>query len=159
MMLNIGRSTVTTWTMGEFREYFTPSAQGGSGRPRNLTEIDIRILHFIDQMKKENAPAEEIHAALKQMRGKGWQGLPDIPSAPEYMANVPVVPMAAADAALSTERRGLMREITILQERLAQLEDRLEIKDDEVLDLTRQLSAAETELRLYRTGRLKPDGQ
>jgi DNA-binding transcriptional MerR regulator len=143
--------------MGEFKDYFTPSAQGGSGRPRNLTEVDIRILHFIDQMKKESAPADEIHTALRHMRGKGWQGLPDIPVAPENMANVPVVPTAAADVALSTERRGLMREITILQERLSQLEDRLEAKDEDILELTRQLSAAETELHLYRTGRLKPD--
>jgi predicted RNase H-like nuclease (RuvC/YqgF family) len=50
-----------------------------------------------------------------------------------------------------------MREITILQERLAQLEDRLEAKDEDILELARQLAAAETELRLYRTGRLKPD--
>jgi predicted nucleic acid-binding Zn-ribbon protein len=55
------------------------------------------------------------------------------------------------------ECRSLMREITILQERLAQLEDRLEAKDEDILELARQLAAAETELRLYRTGRLKPD--
>jgi DNA-binding transcriptional MerR regulator len=170
-LLQIGRSTVTTWTMGEFKEYFTPGAQGGSGRPRNLTEIDVRILHLIDEMKKSNVPGDEIHAALRRLRDDDWQGLPDMPSAGSGTAVVPVMPTAAADAAVST----LLRENNELRQRMRDLENKIdalhrEAKADlaaerserdtllrELGDVRAKLERASAIIELYEQGRLKPN--
>jgi DNA-binding transcriptional MerR regulator len=169
-LLGIGRSTVTTWTMGEFKEYFTPGAQGGSGRPRNLSDFDVRLLHLIDEMKKTNVPGDEIHAALRQLRDNDWQGLPDMPEAGTGTAVVPVMPTAAADAAVNT----LLRENNELRHRMRDLEDKIdslhrEAKADiaaergerdkllrELGDVRAKLERANTIIELYEEGRLKP---
>ena len=174
-ILNIARSTITKWTAGEYRGYLSPSAQGGTGKQRVINDQDLRILAMIKALKDANTPAEEIHAALQQEQRNGWSGLPDMPTAPADMANVPVVPTAAADAALSTERRALLREITTLQERVEHLESKLDeerVERDKLLreigdlraqvsekdaELIRQLSRAETLLELWQTGKLKPE--
>jgi DNA-binding transcriptional MerR regulator len=169
-LLGIGRSTVTTWTMGEFKDYFTPGAQGGSGRPRNLTDLDVRILHVIDEMKKESMPSDEIHAALRRMRSKDWQGLPDMPSAGAGTAVVPVMPTAAADAAVNT----LLRENNEVRLRVRELEQKIdalhqEAKEDiaaerserdkllrELGEVRAKLERANAIIELFEEGRLKP---
>jgi DNA-binding transcriptional MerR regulator len=159
--LGIGRSTVTTWTNGEFKDYFTPGAQGGQDRPRVFTELDIRIMYLIKLRKDQNVAADRIHTELKNLRDHDWEGLPDLPAA-QTVQSVPVVPVAAADAALSAERRALLREIALLNERIDTLEGELrERRGDqekylrEIADIGRKLAASETELQLWRSGRLK----
>ena len=167
-LLNIDRSTITRWTAHEFKRYMTSGAQGGTGKQRVVTERDLRVLHLIKMLKDTNTPPEEIHATLQQMERVDWEGLPDMPAAPRNMANVPVVPTAAADAALSAERKSLLREITFLQDRIEQLEQSLTServktveKQEELLrelaDLRQRIGEQEVELKLYRSGRLKPD--
>ena len=169
-LLGIGRSTVTTWTMGEFKEYFTYGAQGGSGRPRNLTDLDVRILHHIDELKKSSIPADEIHASLRRMRSQDWQGLPDMPDAGTGTAVVPVMPTAAADAAVNT----LLRENNEIRQRVKELEEKIDVlhresKTDlaaergerdkllrELGDVRAKLERAQAIIELYEEGRLKP---
>lgn len=162
--LGIGRSTVTSWTNGEFKQYFSPTAQGGAGRDRVFTDTDLRIMYLIKLRKDNNVPAGQLHSELQALRITEWEGLPDLPSA-NAMANVPVVPTAAADAALSSERRGLLREIQLLNDRIEELES--EAKDRrgdqerylrELAEQGRLLAAAETELQFWRDGKLKRDG-
>ena len=175
LILSISRSTITKWTAGEYRGYLSPSAQGGTGKQRVINDQDLRILAMIKALKDSNTPPEEIHTALQQQQRTGWDGLPDMPTAPTDMANVPVVPTAAADAALSTERRALLREITTLQQRVEHLENKLDderTERDKLLreigdlraqvgqkdaDLIRKLARAETLLELWQTGKLKPE--
>lgn len=162
--LNIGRSTVTAWTNGEFKPYFSPTAQGGAGRDRVFTDTDLRIMYLIKLRKDNNVPADQLHSELQALRANEWEGLPDLPIE-NQMANVPVVPVAAADAALSSERRGLLREIQLLTGRIDELE--AEAKDRrasderylrEIGELKSELSASQMELKLWREGRLKSDG-
>ena len=167
-LLNVDRSTITRWTAHEFKRYMTPGAQGGTGKQRVMTDRDLRVLHLIKILKDTNTPSEEIHATLQQMERVEWEGLPDMPAAPHNMATVPVVPTAAADAALSAERKSLLREITFLQDRIEQLEETLADersktigKQEELLrelaDLRQRIGEQEIELKFYRSGRLKPD--
>ena len=162
--LGVGRSTVTTWTNGEFKDYFTPGAQGGQDRPRVFTELDIRIMYLIKLRKDQNVAADRIHSELRNLRDHDWDGLPDLPAA-QSVQSVPVIPTAAADAALSTERRALLREIALLNEQIETLRGALEKREGdqekylrEIADLRADLSAAQVELGLWRSGRLKDGG-
>jgi DNA-binding transcriptional MerR regulator len=166
-LLGVGRSTVTAWTAGEWREYFSPNAQGGEGRARDLNETDIRILQFISDQKRSGRSSDEIHAALVQMRADGWGDLPPLPSG-QNMARVPVVPSAAADAALSAHTGALLREIATLEKRIGDLSGQLADEQGarradverfmrEMGELRGQLAAALNELELWRKGRLKPE--
>jgi DNA-binding transcriptional MerR regulator len=161
-ILNLGRSTISAWTSDpDFREFFTPNAQGGSGRPRNISEHDLRLLAYIDEAKHNNMPMDEILLELRQMRADDWEGLPNIPEAPIGTANVPVMPLAAAEATLSAERKSLLREIAYLQDRIDELNDDIDKLQEEhkaektelLLEnsrLLQKMTQFETELQIYR---------
>ena len=121
------------------------------------------MLLLVKNLKATNTPLEEILAALRQLEHDGWQGLPDMPEAPPGVAEFPVMPTAAAEAALTSERRSLLREIAVLQERIDQLEAKLDGERDqrddllrEIGDLRQHIGEQENELKLWRAGRLKP---
>jgi DNA-binding transcriptional MerR regulator len=175
--LEVSVATVRAWS-GEFKQFLSPNAGGGDGRHRDFSDHDLRILYFVKLQKRSSAPASEIYEALRQMQATDWEGLPYVPQTPT-VSKVPMVPAAAADVALDTERRALLREIASLQERVDDLQRRLDSKDEEIKTiinskdeqirgvlaenseeiraLTKQLAEVETELKLYRSGRLKPE--
>jgi DNA-binding transcriptional MerR regulator len=169
-LLGIGRSTITIWTAGEYKNYLSYTAQGGEGRRRVLTETDVRILHFINLEKRNGTPNELIHHALRDMQKDDWEGLPPLPRAAN-VATVPVIPAAAAEAGIQAERKALLREIASLQERLENVETQLTDEQagrradierlqstmhKEIADLRAQLAEAQALNRLYESGRLKP---
>ncbi len=163
-LIGIASSTIRAWTLGEFKRFFSPSAQGGSGRNRNLNETDSRILSYIAMMKRQNVSSDEIHIALQRMQKNNWEDLPPLPEAPAGVMNVPAIPKSTADAALDMERRGLLREIALLYERINELKlenkdlrEKGETRNAEIAGLHRQLAEVETELKFYRAGRLKPE--
>jgi DNA-binding transcriptional MerR regulator len=177
-LLGLSTSAIRTWSMGEFKPYLSPSAQGGDGRHRDFTDIDTQIINHINELKKRSVPIEEIHASLKQLQANDWVDLPPLPKPPPDVSAVPVMPREAAQTALQSERRSMMREIATLQERIEKLEKQLDMeragreallkseregREDKLMTLMREISqlqtnlaAAETELRLYREGRIKP---
>lgn len=162
--LGIATSTIRTWSNGEFKQYLSPTGQGGEGQYRNFTETDSRILAYVNVMKQQSRPRDEIHMALKRMQGEDWIDLPPMPPAPPGVSPLRMVPESTAETALVTQRSALLREIAIKDERIEQLES-------EVADLRKQLEAndadhetlliraieAETELKLWRSGRIKPE--
>lgn len=165
--LNIGRSTLTNWTTGDYREFLSRGAQGGGGQDRIFTDTDVRVLRFIAEARQTNTPVDEIIVALRQMQQDGWDGLPDLPDLPPA-AEFPVMPTAAAEAKLDTERRAFLREIAIMQARIETLEREIReeqaARRDEIERLLRErenlqaaLAAAQTELGLWRKGRLRPE--
>ena len=154
--IGIAASTIRAWTAGEYRQYLSPAAQGGSGVNRSLTEVDARILLYIYRRKQQGVKGEDIHAELARLQDDEWQNLPDL-SGIAGAAMVPVVPQSTAAAALESQTRALLREVSNLEQEVARLRGKTDEKDETILDLTRRLAEAETELRLYREGRLKPD--
>jgi DNA-binding transcriptional MerR regulator len=145
----------------------SPHAAGGGGRHRSFTEIDIRVLYFIKEAKDKNQRYEEIEPVLRELRENSWADLPYIVEEPN-MASVPMVPEAAAHGTLEAERRSLLREIAFLheqfREREAEFREQIQSKDvqlteqhERIATLNRQLGELDVELRLYRSGRLKPE--
>lgn len=154
--VGIAASTIRAWTAGEYRQYLSPSAQGGSGASRSLTDVDARVLLYIHQRKQQGAKGEDIHAELARLQDDDWLNLPDLPGV-AGAAMVPVVPQSTAAAALESQTRALLREVANLEHEVTRLRGKVDEKDEAILDLTRRLAEAETELRLYRAGRIKPD--
>lgn len=156
MRIGIAPSTVRLWTAKEFKEYMSVGGQGGDHSARNLTEQDARILAHIARLKAEGAKADEIHLDLKRLAMNDWIELPALPDV-AGTAVVPVVAQSTATAAMDIQTRALLREISTLQQEVERLRGIDGDKEKTIRDLTRQLASAETELRLYREGRLKPD--
>jgi DNA-binding transcriptional MerR regulator len=177
-LIGLSTSAIRTWSMGEFKQYLSPSAQGGEGRHRDFTDTDTQIINHINELKKRSVPLEEIHASLKQLQADDWIDLPPLPEVPSDVTTVPVMPREVAQTAIQSERRSNMREIATLEERIEKLEKQLELertgreallkseregREEKLVTLLREMSqletklaAAETELRLYREGRIKP---
>lgn len=164
--LKIATSTVRLWS-AEYREFMSPHAAGGGGRHRSFTELDIRVLYFIKEAKDRNQRYEEIEPVLRQLRENSWADLPYIAEEPN-MASVPMVPEAAAHGALEAERRSLLREITFLHDQFREREEayreQLQSKDvqlreqhERIATLMREIGEVDVELKLYRSGRLKPE--
>lgn len=151
-LLDISTSAIRSWTLYDFREYFSTDAQGGDGRARNISEVDLKVLHLIASSKRENISTEQIHMDLQAARKNNYENLP-LPLVAPRSASVPVMPLAAADV----QARGLLREITELQRLIDTLQARLDSKDETIIDLSSRLAAAERELELWRAGRLKPE--
>jgi DNA-binding transcriptional MerR regulator len=152
-LLGISASTIRSWTTGEFKPYFSPTAQGGSGRFRNLTELDVQILAYINLLKQESTPADEIHATLHRLQADDWSDLPPIVEVGARTDRVPVV----AESALTNERRAFLREIAILEHLIEKLEAQLGSERADKEKLIRELVEAQTELKLWQSGRLKPE--
>lgn len=164
--LKIAASTVRQWA-AEYREFMSPHAAGGGGRHRSFTELDVRILYFVKEAKDRNQHYEEIEPVLTQLRENSWSDLPFVPEEAN-MASVPMVPEAAAHSVLEAERRSLLREIAFLREQFQEREEayqqQLQHKDAQITEqheriatMMRQLGEVDVELRLYRSGRLKPE--
>lgn len=157
-LTGIAASTIRAWTLGEFKQFFSPGAQGGEGRNRNMTETDARIVAFIAREKQRGALPDEIQIALRRMEADNWEGLPALPeSTSSGFKNVPVVPKSQAESVLSATAQALLREIADLRQRLDEANVRIDSKDVEIRTLAENLAAAERELELWRSGRLKPE--
>lgn len=157
--LNIGVSTVRAWS-NQFNDYLSPTAQGGDGRYRDFGEHDLRILSFINGLKKRSTPVEQIYSQLRQLQADNWQDLPYLSEGPGPVAQMAVVP----EAAMVTQQQLLLRENADLRQRIDDLQTRLDEKDvnqerllRELADLREQIGASEIELKLWREGRLKAD--
>lgn len=156
-VIGIAASTIRAWSVGEFKQYLSPTGQGGDGRARNLTEHDIRVLNFINNQKREGVSSDLIHAQLRSMQIEEWDELPPLPTIVSNVASVPMMPIVAADNKIEAERRGWLREIAKLEQQVEKLQERLDAKDERLLEAERKLSAATAELELWRQGRLKRD--
>lgn len=161
-LTGVGRGTLNNWTLGEFRPYFSPSAQGGEGRNRDFTEHDLRLLVLLKSLTDSHTSREEIHATLQHMQANEWDGLPPMPTG-KNSAVVPVVPTAAADAALISERRVYVAQIELLNDQLQQAQQQAEQERArnepllrEIGELKAELARAQLMLELYESGRLKP---
>lgn len=148
--LGVSPNTVRYWTLGDFKEYLSPTAQGGSGRVRNFTDTDARIIAFIATMRQEGAETAEIHMALSRLQTEEWADLPPMPAAPPGTGTISMISREVAETAISTQRTALMREIVLLQERVENLETQL-------MDEREKRDAAQSELTTAREnlGRLE----
>jgi DNA-binding transcriptional MerR regulator len=165
-LIGIHPNTIRAWSAGDFKAYLSHGAQGGEGRSRDLTELDVKILAYVNMLKESGKPLDEIHITLGQLQNDDWLDLPPLPNGSNMMP-MPVVPAASLDTAIQAERRALLREIASLQERLAHVEEQLSDEQKarrednerflrEMGDTRAELAEAKAVLKLYEQGRLKP---
>jgi len=121
--LNISSSVIRQWTISEFREYLSPTAQG-TGKTRYFSPTDARIVTLIAGLKEQSLSTLEIHVALKQAQGAQWETLPPLPSliAP---ADKNAMPREVAETKIEDIRSRYVAEVVRLETRIKTLEDDL----------------------------------
>lgn len=161
-LTGVGRSTLNGWTIGEFKPYFSPSAQGGENRTRDFTDHDVRLIVLLRQLTNAHKSRPEIHAELRRLEAGDWEDLPPMPAS-RTSAEVPVVPAAAVDAEVKNQRLLYDQRVKGLEAAIRKADDRLEAERArhdlflrEIGDLKAKIGELQAVLRLYESGRLKP---
>lgn len=83
------------------------------------------MLYAVRTMRNEGLTEDEIITALADITDHDYRDLPEMPPAPPGKGPVPMVPRQAAETAIETQRAALLREITLLEERVEDLEQQL----------------------------------
>jgi DNA-binding transcriptional MerR regulator len=158
-LLGVSASALRTWSIDEFKEYLSPSGQGGDGRYRDFTEVDLRVLNLINEMKKASKPLEEIHITLRALQSGNWERLPSLPQRAMTGST-----MGQPDSGDSERSRALLQEIALYREQRDELQAQLDQERQaneqllrELADKERKIGELSTLVRLYEEGRLKPD--
>lgn len=144
--LGLAAVTIRQWSAGEWAQYLSPTAQGGEGRSRVFSERDAQIIAHIARLKASGQDRDSIHAALKSMQADDWRGLPAMPAAPPDFEPIPMIPREAAESTVEQQRRGLMREITMLEDRAERLQDELLIERESKAALQSELTVAREQI-------------
>lgn len=144
--LGLAAVTVRQWSQGEYRQYLSPAAQGGSGRTRNFTDIDQRVIAHVARLKANGMSRDELHAALKSLQSDDWRKLPEMPAPPPNFEPIAMIPTSTADTALQQRTTALMREIATLQEWIERLESELSGEREKGAALQSELTAAREQL-------------
>ncbi len=122
--LGVSDSTIRLWAREEFRQYMSPSAQG-NGLTRNFTDMDARILALIAERRNDGVHIKEIHVELTRLQEEDWKHLPEMPAAPPGQGPIAMIPRETAETKVEQQRQALMREISILQARIVNLDEEL----------------------------------
>ena len=124
-LLGLSTATLRDWTINQYHSYLSPAAQGGTGKVRNFDDQDARIIAFVAAMRADAISHEVILDTLDNYQANGWQDLPPLPVAPPGHGPVTMIPEHSAQAVLQEQRRALMREISIREDQIEDLQDRL----------------------------------
>lgn len=151
--LNLAPVTIRQWSAGEYKQYLSPAAQGGSGSVRNFTALDQRIIAHVARLKTGGADADAVHAALKTLQADEWRKLPDMPAPPPDYEPIAMIPTSTAQEQVLaiSQRRAL--EIIHLEETIERLETELDTAQADRDRLQSDLTAAREQLGELR-GRL-----
>jgi len=156
-LVGISVNTVRAWTLYDYKEFFSPTAQGGSGRKRELNDTDVRVLTYLRDVKRDGLTGDEVIAALHQAQARGFDMLP-MPRNTEAIVPTPVIPVQAAEAAV----RGKQDELEIYRERLQELRElveyerqranqereRLDLSTDKIAELNHKIGSLETKVEM-----------
>jgi DNA-binding transcriptional MerR regulator len=146
--LNISESSVRNYAT-QYSEYLSPSGMGGGGKHRDFTDHDARVLKLVRDMKFQNIDADNIEITLRSLQQGGWERLPPLDGDMKAL-----IPSPGAQIEAQAERAVLVREIELLREQIADLKAERADRDE----LVKKLAEAETMIKLYESGRLKPPG-
>lgn len=143
--LNIADSTLRKYAQ-EYAEYLSPSAAGGARHHRDYLDHDVRVLKYVNDLRRANMSNEDIIATLNNMRDGGWERLPKLDE-----SETAIVASPSAVLALQTERAVLVKEVEMLREQINDLKSERKERDE----LVRKLAEKELMLKLYEEGTLK----
>lgn len=171
--LNIGGSTVRAWSK-EFAAYLSLTAVGGDDRRRDFTVRDVQIMALIKSMSDRNVSRDEMNLELRRLQADDWRELPMPDGAGSSNGTSALMVASESALAFNVERRALLREVATTQARVELLEAKLDAeqvakasllreigevgsaKDAVIATLQADLREAQTLLKLYESGRLKP---
>ena len=142
--LDIASSTLRQWTLYEFKEFLSSEAQGDGSR-RNFKSMDLRILSFIADLKKDNHTADEIRETLRQMKEGGWKNLPELPDVSEEQSRIEVM-MSNAEVMIDEREKALRMQISLLSAEIDDVREQLQGERQENKQLYKQISELEREL-------------
>ncbi len=160
-IFNRDEQTIRNWAI-EFAEHLSPLANPEKGRSRIFTEDDMRVLDLIASMKDDGKQYIDIHAALKA----GQRGNLPVVSPEELRA----LTVGEIERRLSLEIQHLQNELTDAREQLqqmndlkahnARLEERIELREEQVKTLADQLREAQDKMEklLREVGKAYHDG-
>ncbi|MEO8393326.1 MAG: MerR family transcriptional regulator [Chloroflexota bacterium] len=167
--LGIGGSTVRAWSK-EFAAYLSPTAVGGDDRRRDFTVRDVQVMALIKSMSDRNVSRDEMNLELRRLQADDWRELP----MPEGTGTTDTPSMLTVNnesaLAFNVERRALLREVATMQSTVEELKHELTAERSgrraDIERLMREIAEAqaaqreaETVLKLYEDGRLKPKGE
>lgn len=148
--LDMADSTLRKYA-NQYKEYLSSDGAGGSGRHRDYTEHDVRVLKLIRDMKLQNVADEDIDVTLRSLQAGGWDRLPALD---DHVQSI--IPQPGALIAANADRSAMQREIDLLREMLEKSDADREKLLGKIEDLQRQIGEQSVELRFWREGRLKP---
>lgn len=180
-MIGVSSVTIRKWS-NEFASYLSPTGAGGDGRHRDFTETDVRVLKVIKELRDGGRTRRDIETALETAIAQGTINDVPLPDGSLRTAKVPMIPTAAADAALNMSNSSLLREIAFLEARIQEMKDEraaieAQMKEErferekllreigqsrsdllrEINEAQSALAAANAELDLWRKGRIKAE--
>ncbi len=152
--LGIADSTVRKYAT-QYNDYLSLSGMSSGGRHCDFTDHDVRVLKLIVDMKSAKQSDDNIDLTLRSLQASGWDRLPALDDNSRA-----IMPSPANVIAANVEKSAMQREIDLLREMLDRAEERAQRAVTEAAadrnDLVKRLAEAETMLRLYESGRLKP---
>lgn len=166
--LKISDSTVRQWTRF-YAAFLTASAVPDKGERRDYTLHDLQILALVKNRSDHSVRRDDITVELERLQADDWRGLPPLEDLTRRPEGSELVPVETAQAIVQVERVAMQREITQLSEQVRELRAELASERAGRLDdrerLLREVGEAEaaqreaeTILKLYEQGRLKPPG-
>lgn len=151
--LGIAESTVRKYA-GEYAEFLSPAGAGGSGKHRDFSDHDARVLKLVRDMRAENTSQEDIDVTLQSLKANDWERLPALD---ENASGI--IPSPGALVAAQAEKGIMQREIELLREQLERTDAERRAERADRDDLLKRLHRAELLLELYESRRLKPPGE
>ena len=150
-LLNIPESTVRKYAQ-DYAEYLSPTT---ANRHREYTEHDARVLKLIVDMKTERVKSQDIEVTLSSLKAGDWRQLPALDKATQN-----IIPTQANQITALEDISALRREVEVMrtehQRQVDMLREMLKESTSDRDELIKRLSEAETMLRLYEQGKLKP---
>jgi DNA-binding transcriptional MerR regulator len=153
-VLRAPESTIRKFA-SKYAGYLSPSAQGG-GRHRDYTDLDARIIRLIIVMKRENQTDENIETTLSSLQASNWERLPQLDE-----TALSVMPLPGGQIIAGMKESAMLREIEVMQRdherEVNMLREMLKDERADRDELLRRLHEAEQLVRLYESGRIKPE--
>jgi DNA-binding transcriptional MerR regulator len=143
-LLNVSGQTLRRWT-DTYGRFLSPGATPPKGRPRALSDRDIRVLYLVSVLRNTGQDPDRVLERLEAEQAQDWPGLPEIP--PEWKAD----PGSTVSVELAASRAYDIAQVAVLQSELQQAEKRIQELSLSLQDAKERAEKLENDLETLRT--------
>jgi DNA-binding transcriptional MerR regulator len=143
-LLNVSGQTLRRWT-DTYGRFLSPGATPPRGRPRALSDRDIRVLYLVSVLRNTGQDPDRVLERLEAEQAQDWPGLPEIP--PEWKAD----PGSTVSVELAASRAYDIAQVAVLQSELQQAEKRIQELSLSLQDARERAEKLENDLETLRT--------